>query len=354
MDEKFEQCSDGGVSDSTAGEMSTCNQEIPPDLKEQQEQHSEARKAGKTPSSLDLPKISLDDFFKYEAVVCDNKPASPQDASPPTESQICSDDSDLRPQPEIDGVAPQSTETDEDGRVVRERFASGPDVVIAYDENGEAHRFVNEPVSQMPPDFSKVPEFRQKQLDHGAEDLIDKYTRPDNSGEYGRLDFQKIADLQQEIAQRQDLTETEKCLLYTKAQNIMRDRPVPIENWNEKPEMIDSWTGKYDPWHAVAPIDDKYHNRLVNMSPEESAKAIFEQEDRTEGDMHESALKRVAWKAAREVLDINQGDINASEGQVKAMRELLDNGTFGAYADEWEKQYVDKNGVDPRGGTGRF
>lgn len=354
MDEKFEQCSDGNVSESASSEMSTCNQEVPQDLKAKQEEHSEARKAGRTPSSLDLPKISVEDFFKYESVVC-NESGLPQDTCTGPDAPICSDEGAVPSEKtRFDAVLPSSTETDDDGRVVRERYAAGADIVIAYDDAGQPHRFQNEPIKQIPPDFSVVPEFRQKQLERGAEDLIAKYTSPDNNGEYGRLDFQKIADMQKEIAQREDLTETEKCLLYTKAQEIMHDRPIPIENWNEKPEMIDSWSGASDPWHAVAPLDDRYHNRLVNLSPEESSKAIQEQEDRTEGDMHDSWYKRVAWKVAREVFDINQGDINASEGQVKAMREMKEKGTFGAYAEEWERQYVDKDGVNPRGGTGHF
>src|SRR6185436_18439069 len=126
----------------------------------------------------------------------------------------------------------------------------------------------------------------------------------------------------------------------SKIQVLMREGEIKVENWNEKPEMVDSWTGEKDPWHAIAPMDDKYHNRLVNMTPEEASKAIFEQEDRTEGDMHNSAITKVLWKAARFALGINQGDINASEAQLKCMRELREKGTFSAYADEWQKQYV--------------
>lgn len=223
-----------------------------------------------------------------------------------------------------------------------------PDVVIAYDDNGQAHEFKNEPIRQMPPDFASVPDWRQKQLDQQAEDLLEKYSAQGRDTEDKSMDFQKVADMQKEIAQRPDLTETEKCLLYSKIQVTMQEQKVTVENWNEKPEMIDSWSGQRDPWHAIAPIDDRYHNRLVNMTPEEASRAIQVQEDSTEGDMHDSIIDRAMWKTARAILGINQGDINASEGQLKCMRELREKGTFAAYANEWERQYVNKGGVNPR------
>ncbi len=350
MDERLDQCSDKSASETNSSEMARCNQEVPEDLKKQQTANSEARKVGKTPSSLDLPKIDMADFLKWESVACQNKPQLPEQSSP--ESQVCSEKADVKPPAEPQGCErPASTQADEQGRTVREKYTSGPDVVVAYDEKGEPHRFRDEPIQKMPPDFRQIPEWRQKQLDQESKDLIEKYAGPKTAGEYEKLDFQKIADLQKDIAQRQDLTEAEKCLLYTDAQQIMHDKPIPISNWNEKPEMVDSWTGERDPWHAVAPLDDRYHNRLVNMSPEDASKAIFEQENETEGDMHESWAGRTAWKIARAAFGINEGDINASEGQLKAMRQMREKGTFAAYANEWEKQFVNKDGVNPQGGT---
>ncbi|MBX9686228.1 MAG: hypothetical protein K2X27_05970 [Candidatus Obscuribacterales bacterium] len=315
MDEKLE-CSEKSSTESSSNEIASCNQERPEDLKSRMAQNTEARKLGNTPSSMGLPKIKLEDFDKWQA------------------------------------EKPISTESADDGRVLREKYASGDDFVVAYDEAGEAHKFVNEPIKEMPPDFSQVPEWRQKQLDDESNLLLNKFAGAKAAGEYEHLDFQKFADLQKEIAQRQDLTETEKCLLYSKIQTTMREKPIPVENWNEKPEMVDSWSGQSDPWHAIAGIDDKYHNRLLKLSPEDASKAIFEQEDRTEGDMHSSWPAQVAWKLARAAMGINQGDINASEGQLKAMRQLKEKGTFAAYAEEWEKQFVNKNGLDPRRGQG--
>jgi hypothetical protein len=48
----------------------------------------------------------------------------------------------------------------------------------------------------------------------------------------------------------------------------------------------------------------------------------------------------LTWQAARAILGINQGDINASEGQLSALRQLREKGSFAAYAEEWEKQFV--------------
>lgn len=349
--QEIDQCVEQSSTDSSSDNEMTCsNQEIPEDLKEKNSQHEELRKVGATPSSLGLPKINLADFDKWESVTNQSKAALPEQNECRPEPQECSNDGTNEAQQSSEDTVnqPVSTQTDSEGRVIREKFASGPDVVVAYDEKGEAHRFTNEPIKEMPPDFKQVPEFRQKQLDGQAKDLLDKYSAPTSDDEDPSMDFQKVADLQKEIAQRQDLTETEKCLLYSKIQVNMREGKMPVENWNEKPEMIDSWQGQGDPWHAIAPIDDRYHNRLVNMTEEEASKAIFEQEDHSEGDMHESLWDRIKWKGARQVMGINQGDINASEGQLKCMRELREKGSFEAYANEWEKQYVNKGGINPR------
>ena len=116
----------------------------------------------------------------------------------------------------------------------------------------------------------------------------------------------------------------------------MRSQDLSINDADEKPEMIDSWKGSWDPWHALIGMNDGYHaDKLINMSPEDASKAIFEHEDAKEGD--DAGL---TWKAARFLLGINQGDINASEGQLNALRQLRDQGTFSAYAAEWERQFV--------------
>lgn len=349
MDEKFEQCAEKKSSESSSSDISSCNQEPSDDMKKQVSVNAEARKIGKTPSSCDLPKIDIADFMKWESVVAQAKPQMSELSSPPKDGPVCKDEPESRAA-EAQGKQPESTNTDAEGRVVREKYAGGPDIVVAYDDKGEPHKFVDSPVKEMPPDFKQVPDWREKQLQQDAEDLLRKYAEGKTAGDTEHLDFQKVADMQKEIAHREDLTETEKCLLYTKAQNIMHDKPITIENWNEKPEMIDSWSGQGDPWHAVAPLDDRYHNRLVNMKPEEASAKIFEQEDHSEGDMHPTWFGKTAWKVARAILDINTGDINASEGQLKAMRQLREKGTFAAYADEWEKQFVNKQGLDPRRG----
>lgn len=367
MDEKFEQCSEKNSTEKVS-DLSVSNQETPEDYKNKVARTTEARKLGQTPSSLDLPKISLDEFSKWDALLCLNKPPEgdtqqkqgadkdvcSEQANQSVENNSSCGEGEQKPGDDVHAdETPVSTETDDKGRVVREKYASGPDVVVAYDEKGEPHKFINEPIKEMPPSFKDVPEWRDKQLDKEAQAELDKYMNKTRNymEPSGVMDYEKVADMQKEIAARQDLTETEKCLLYSKIQTTMRETPIKVENWNAKRETIDSWTGESDPWHAVAPIDDRYHNRLVNMSPEESSKAIQEQEDYKEGDMHSSPITGAAWKVARWWYGVNTGDINASEGQVKCMRELKEKGTFSAYAEEWDKQFVDRSRLNPRGGA---
>lgn len=378
MEDKFEQCSERSTSSSESRSLSTSNQEVPDDLKDKNQQHSEARKLGATPSSLDLPKINLADFDKWESVVNQCGPKVQDQCSPPPEAQVCAppspkpadtatcgdNPSTLPPEQQVcrdgDNKAPDTSNEsdkattvikDDLGRVVREKSDSGKDVVVAYDDKGEPHKFPNEAIKQMPPDFSQIPDWRQKQLDKESDEMLNRYAGGKTAGESEKLDFQKIADMQKEIGQRQDLTETEKCQLYTKIQNTMQEKGIYVDSFNEKKEMIDSWSGERDPWHAIAPLDDKYHNRLLKLSPEEATRQIHEQEDSTEGDMHPTWAGRTAWKIARLTLGINNGDVNASEGQLKAMRALKEKGTFSAYADEWEKQFVVKGASDGKGGT---
>jgi hypothetical protein len=189
---------------------------------------------------------------------------------------------------------------------------------------------LKEPITKLPVDFSGIPEARAQELDKGAQTLLDRY--------YGdeKLSFRDISDIQKDIARREDLTEVEKCRLWTGVHHQMREKDLSIDDSDENPAMVDSWKGSWDPWHAVIGLNDGYHaNELINMSPEDASKAIFQHEDAKEGD--DAGL---TWQAARFALGINQGDINASEGQLAALRKLRDNGSFAAYAEEWEKQFV--------------
>ena len=222
---------------------------------------------------------------------------------------------------------------EKDGRPVREDMSSGPDVVIAYDDQGNAHRFPDDPITKLPVDFSGIPDWRAKQLDRGAQELIDKYyANPDDQ----EMSFRDVANIMKDISQRNDLTEVEKTRMWSGVHHLMGSQDLSIDDSDEKPEMIDSWKGSWDPWHALIGMNDGYHaDKLINMSPEDASTAIFEHEDSKEGD--DSGF---TWKAARFLLGRNEGDINASEGQLKALRQLRDQGTFSAYAAEWERQFV--------------
>jgi len=215
-------------------------------------------------------------------------------------------------------------------RLVRVKIPSGPDAVIAWDDNGNPHQFLDEPIKSLPPDFQSIPKWRFEQLDKDAKQLLDRYC------EDGYLSFGDIAELQKDIVRRKDLTEVEKCQLYDLVQETAMDRDPMFDDRDENPAMVDSWKGNGDPWHAFAPISDKRHTKLVNMSPKDATQKIFDFEDSEEN----AGWK---WRAARLIFGINEGDINASEGQLVAMRKLREKGTFEAYADEWRRQMLRRN-----------
>lgn len=217
------------------------------------------------------------------------------------------------------------------GRTVREHMSAGPDVVVGYDNAGQAHRFVDEPIAKLPVDFGDIPDWRVQQLDKSAQALIDRYYAGDEE-----MSFNNVADIMKDISGRKDLTEVEKCRLWTGVHHLMRTKDLDIDDTDENPAMIDSWKGSWDPWHAIIGLNDGYHaDELINMSPEDASKAIFQHEDAKEGDQ-----AGLTWQAARLALGINQGDINASEGQLTALRQLKEKGSFSAYAEEWKRQFV--------------
>lgn len=256
-------------------------------------------------------------------------------AGAPTIEGLCSGD-------DGDGRNEVVSTVMKDGRVVRERMECGPDMVVAYDESGTAHRFPDEKVTKLPVDFSVIPDWRLKQVNETAYDLIEsrmKGLRPDG-GPDGMISFNDIADIMQDISKMDNLTEVEKCRLWSEVRNVLQERDVPILDADEKPEMIDSWKGSGDPWHALITLSDGYHgNRLINMSREEASAAIAEHEDGAEADQM-GFFRGLLWRGAHAILGRNEGDVKASEGQLEALRALRSQGTFAAYAAEWRNQFV--------------
>jgi hypothetical protein len=179
-----------------------------------------------------------------------------------------------------DGPSVASTE-EMNGRTVREHMSDGRDVVVAVDAAGQEHRLLDQPITKLPVDFSGIPEWRTQQLDKGAQELIDRYAGKGDE----ELSFTDISNIMKDISHREDLTETEKCRLWTGVHHEMRSQDIDIADSDENPAMVDSWKGSWDPWHAVVGLNDGYHaNELINMSPEDASKAIFQHEDAKEGD----------------------------------------------------------------------
>lgn len=197
-------------------------------------------------------------------------------------------------------------------------------------------------VSSLPVDFSEIPESRRQELRKTADDLISKYTSGESADgdDDGKLSFHDIADVMKDIAKMDNLSEVEKCALWSQVHRNMYDGEIPITNDDENPSMIDSWKGSSDPWHALISLNDGYHaDHLINMTPEAATQAILDHENGAEADRM-GFWGELQWRTAKAVLGVNQGDINASEGQLKALRELRSQGTFAAYAAEWQRQFV--------------
>lgn len=241
-----------------------------------------------------------------------------------------------------DGRNSVTSTVEQNGRVVRERMECGPDMVVAYDDQGKAHRFPDEKITALPVDFSSIPDWRLKQMNQDATQLIRNYftEKTPTGGPDLSLSFHNISDIMKDISKMDQYTEVEKCRLWSEVRNIMQDRSLNVLDADEKKEMIDSWKGSGDPWHSLITLNDGYHaNRLINMSPEDASKAIRDHEEGAETkDM--PWYRAAMWNTAHFFLGTNTGDVNASEGQLHALRALRNGGTFAAYADEWTRQFV--------------
>ena len=230
----------------------------------------------------------------------------------------------------------------QDGKVVREHRNSGDDVVIAYDDKGTAHRFPDTKISKLPVDFSSIPDWRVKQITAQTDGLLKKYTDPKmpNGQPDGKMSFHDLSNIMKDIGKMDNLTEVEKCRLWSDVRVQMQSKGVPILDADETKKMIDSWKGSDDPWHALITMNDGYHgNRLINMSEKDATAAIQEHENGGEADKM-GFVRGLMWKTDKAVYGVNTGDIEASEGQLRALRELRSKGTFSAYADEWTRQFV--------------
>lgn len=215
-------------------------------------------------------------------------------------------------------------------------------VVVAHDEQGNEHRFPDQKITSLPVDFSGIPDWRLKEMNTDATSLIRNYLteKTPTGGPDLMLSFHNISDIMKDISKMDKYTEVEKCRLWSEVRNLMQERGVNVLDSDEKSEMIDSWKGSGDPWHSLITLNDGYHaDRLINMNPEDASKAIRDHEEGAETkDM--PWYRAAVWNTAHFVLGTNTGDINASEGQLQALRALRNQGTFSAYADEWTRQFV--------------
>lgn len=198
-------------------------------------------------------------------------------------------------------------------------------------------------VTQLPADFSSIPDARRREIAGMAGELLKPYTSKadaNNRDADGKVSFGEIGSIMDRIAKRPDLSELEKCRLWSDFRIGMGKMGLPIEDSDQVPKTIDSWHGKKDPWHALITLDDGYHgNRLINMTPEKATQAIIDHENGADNG-HYPLWKQAGWQVAKAIRGVNQGDIEASEGQLKALRALRETGMFADYAKEWKRQFV--------------
>lgn len=189
------------------------------------------------------------------------------------------------------------------------------------------------PAVKLPADFSSIPPERQKQIGTMAQDMLKGKSE---------TNFTEIGKMMDTIAARKDLSELEKMKLWTDVRSGLPN--LTIKNHDENPKMIDSWHGAKDPWHALLRLDDTYHaGKLINMSKADADKAILAHEDGTD-DTKRTTTNQIMFNIALGVFGVNKGDVEASRGQLEALRALQRNGKFEDYANEWKKQFV----VSPR------
>jgi len=228
----------------------------------------------------------------------------------------------------------------QNGKIVRERMECGPDNVVAYDDKGQPHRFADHPITKLPVDFSSIPDWRLKQVTARADGLIDQYRnppKPDGKPD-GQISFNDISNIMKDIGKMENLTEVEKCKLWSQVR--VKLGGASILDKDEVPKMIDSWHGSKDVGHALITMDDGYHGDfLINKTPEEASKAILAHEDGSD-DTKRTLVREAMFRGAILVYGINKGDIEASEGQLRALRELRSKGNSSAYAEEWTRQFV--------------
>lgn len=228
---------------------------------------------------------------------------------------------------------------------------ASPDSMKQFDGKSGRPELVTKPeqatgqdlVTKLPADFSSIPESRRKEIAGMAGEMLRPYTKQAESGNRdadGRVSFNEIGAMMDRIGKRTDLTELEKCRLWSDIRIGIGAMGLPVEDCDEPQKMKDSWHGAKDPWHALITMDDGYHgNRLINMTPEQATKAIIDHENGADNG-HYPLWKQLGWQVAKFVRGVNQGDVEASEGQLKALRALRETGRFADYATEWKKQFV--------------
>ncbi|MBC8000527.1 MAG: hypothetical protein IAF58_21430 [Leptolyngbya sp.] len=228
------------------------------------------------------------------------------------------------------------------GRVVRKDMSEGPDQVIWYDKQGNSHAVLDQRITRMPVDIhAGIHPEREEQLARKANDIL--YAGADRSNLHLNpkpiVGFNSVANMMDAVAGSADLTEREKCNVWSRIVGGLKSDKYYMTAKDANPAVVDSWLAG-DVWHAVIPMNDSYHgDRLINLPRDRAINAILNHELGGEAN-HLQGFTRLKWLAAQRLLGPNQGDIESSRRQLNALDVFLKDG-FSGYSWAWRRLFVE-------------
>jgi len=216
----------------------------------------------------------------------------------------------------------------------------------------------NAALLDIPGDPAKVvPAERQKSIDQAVRLMEDAFANNkqgpahyEGAGHYrtntlsdGKVDFAEYGKILLQIANRKDWTEPEKLYAWTRLNGDEGSR-YSISTEHTNPKTLDSFRGGWDPYHAFlkAGARDGYHGPMFSMDQEDANRVIeqHEKEEMTSGGWLRNSLRWGAGLMLGGKDGINEGDVQASQAQAAALRQMRMDGFIG-YATEWNKRFVD-------------
>lgn len=197
----------------------------------------------------------------------------------------------------------------------------------------------NQPVVVLPFNAAQgLSPARREQLDDKARSLIATHSDRDvtvNSGrntrELPEINYRDMGQIATAIGADRSLSEQERAYVWNQVADHKGGGNAPqwyVPSTDEaRPEVLDTHRPATSANHAFVGFNDGYHAPLAMLPAAEAAERIRAHEN-GEG-----------FGLVTPVLGFNQGDFNASEGTVAAMREYRTGG-FAGFAQEWNRRFV--------------